>query len=141
MAAPAQLLEFRVRFDDGGCVSCAGSLEGRLRRVRGVETVTLDVERGIVELKLAADNGIRLAPLMSRIEQGGAKALETRLVAKGLLVGEAGARRLELQGGAAGQVCLLEGDTGDRVGPATIEADLLDAAEVRLRVVSIRPAQ
>ncbi len=78
---------------------------------------------------------------MSRIEQGGAKALETRLVAKGLLVGEAGARRFELQGGAAGQVCLLEGDTGDRVGPATIEADLLDAAEGRLRVVSIRPVQ
>ena len=141
MAAPAQFLEFRIRFDDGGCLSCAESLASRLQRVRGVETVTLDLERGIVKLKLAADNGVRLAPLMSRIEQGAAKALETRLVAKGLLVDGADGRRLELQGEAAGQVYSLEGETGDRLGPATIEADLLDATEGRLRVVSIHPAQ
>ena len=141
MAALAQFLEFRIRFDDGGCLSCAESLERRLQRVRGVETVKLDLEQGIVELKLAADNGVRLAPLMSRIEQGAAKALETRLVAKGMVVDAGGARRLDLQGEAAGQVYLLEGDMGDRLGQATIEADLLDAAEGRLRVVSIRPAQ
>lgn len=61
MAVPAQFLEFRIRFHDGGCLSCAQSLESRLQRVRGVETVTLDLEQGIVELKLAADNGVRLA--------------------------------------------------------------------------------
>jgi copper chaperone CopZ len=141
IAAPAQFLEFRVRFDDGGCLSCAESLEERLERVRGVETATLDLERGIVEFKLAADNRVRLAPLMSRIEQGAAKALETRLVAKGVVVDDAGVRRLELQGAAAGQVYFLEGDTGDQLGPAVIEADLLDAVEGRLRVVSIRPAE
>ena len=141
LAAPAQFLEFRVRFDDGGCLSCAESLEGRLQRVRGVETVTLDLERGIIELKLAADNRVRLAPLMSRIEQGAAKALETRLVAKGILVDDGGARKIELQGEAAGQVYLLEGDTGSQLGPAVIEADLLDAVEGRLQVVSIRPVR
>jgi copper chaperone CopZ len=141
LAAPAQFLEFRVRFDDGGCLSCVESLEDRLRRVRGVERVTLDVELGIVELKLAADNAVRLAPLLSRIEQGAAKALETTLVAKGELIDVAGVRQIELQGQAAGQIYLLEGDTGDQVGPAVIEADLLDAVAGRLRVVSIRPVQ
>ena len=139
MAAPAQFLEFRVRFDDGGCLSCAESLEGRLQRVRGVETVTFDLELGIVELKLAADNGVRLAPLMSRIEQGAAKALETRVVAKGVLVDDAGVRKLALQGEAAGQVYWLEGDASGQLGPVVIEADVLDALEGRLRVVSIRP--
>jgi hypothetical protein len=141
IAAPAQFLEFRIRFDDSGCLSCAESLQSRLQRVRGVETVTLDLERGIVELKLAADNGVLLAPLMSRIEQGATKALETRLVARGVLVNEAGVRKLALQGQAAGQIYLLEGDTGDHVGPAVIEAVLLDAVEGRLRVVSIRPVE
>lgn len=141
LAAPAQFLEFRVRFDDGGCLSCAESLEGRMQRVRGVETVTLDVERGIIELKLAADNRVRLAPLISRIEQGAAKALETRLVAKGVLVDDAGTRKIELQGQAAGQVYLIEGDTGSQLGPAVIEAGLLDALEGRLQVVSIRLVQ
>ena len=44
IAASAQFLEFRVRFDDGGCVSCAESLEARMQRVHGVETVTLDLD-------------------------------------------------------------------------------------------------
>lgn len=139
LAAPAQFLEFRIRFDDGGCLSCAESLEGRLQRVRGVETVTLDVERGTIVLKLSADNRVRLAPLMSRIEQGAAKALETRLVARGVLVGDAGARKIELEGEAAGQVYLLVGDTGSQLGPAVLEADLVDAVEGRLRVISIHP--
>lgn len=121
-------------------MSCAESLEGRLQRVRGVEKVTLDLERGIVALKLAADNRVRLEPLMSRIEQGAAKALETTVVAQGVLVDESGVRKFELQGEAAGQVYLLEGDTGDRLGPSVIEAELLDAVEGRLRVTSIRVA-
>jgi hypothetical protein len=140
IAAPAQFLEFRIRFDDGGCVTCAESLKGRLERVRGVETVTLNLQQGIVELKLAADNGVRLAPLMSRIEQGAAKALKTTLVAKGMLIDAAGAKKIELQGEAAGQVYLLEGDTGAAKGPVIVHAQVLDAAAGRLRVESIRPA-
>ncbi len=140
IAAPAQFLEFRIRFDDGGCLSCAESLKGRLERVRGVETVTLDVEQGIVELKLAADNGVRLAPLLSRIEQGAAKALETSLVAKGVLVDVAGVRKIELLGEAAGQVYSLEGDTRAAEGPVIVQAHVLDAAAGRLRVESARPA-
>lgn len=140
IGAPAQFLEFRVRFDDGGCLSCAESLEGRLQRVRGVETVTLDLEQGIVKLTLAPDNGVRLAPLLSRIEQGAAKALETTLVAKGVLIHAAGLRKIELQGPAEGQVYLLEGDTGAAEGSVIIEAQVLDAAAGRLRVESVRSA-
>lgn len=140
IGAPAQFLEFQIRFDDGGCFSCAESLQGRLQRVRGVEQVTLDLVRGIIELKLAADNSVRLAPLMSRIEQGAAKALETKLVAKGVLSGAAGARKLELQGQAAGQVYLLEGDTSAAQGPVIVHAQVLDAAAGRLQVSSVSPA-
>lgn len=139
-AAPAQFLEFRVRFDDGGCSSCAESLEGRLQRVRGVETVTLDVERGVVELQLAADNRVRLAPLLSRIEQGAAKALETKLVAKGVLVRAAGVTKIELQGQAADQAYLLEGDTGAVGGSVILHAQVLDAEAGRLQVASVRPS-
>lgn len=141
LAAPAQFLEFRISFDDGGCLSCAESLASRLQRVRGVETVTLDLERGVVELKLAEDNRVRLAPLISRVEQGAAKVLETNLVAKGVLVDEAGSRVLRLQGQADGQVHSLEGDTGGRLGLVIIEARLLDATDGRLQIISIRPAR
>ena len=141
IAAPAQFLEFRIRFDDGGCLSCAESLKDRLQRVRGVQTVTLDLQQGFIELKLAADNRVRLAPLMSRIEQGAARALETKLVAKGVVKTEDGERKLELQGEAAGQVYSLEGDTNTALGLVVVEAEVLDALEGRLRVLSIRPAE
>ena len=140
-AASAQFLEFRVRFDDGGCVSCAESLEARMQRVHGVETVTLDLDKGVIQLKLEADNRVRLAPLMSRIEQGAAKVLETKVVAKGVVMVEDGQRKLELQGQAAGQAYPLEGDTSGTLGPVVIEAELLDALEGRLRVLSIRPVK
>lgn len=136
---PAQFLSFEVRFDDGGCISCAESLEGRMQRVRGVEKVTLDLEKGVIRLELAPDNPVRLVPLMSRIEQGGAKALETKITARGVLNQDG--KSLELSGGAAGQVYFLEGDSAGLLGPVLLEAELLDAAAGRLRLLSIRPVQ
>ena len=141
IAARAQFLEFHVRFDDGGCLSCAESLEGRMQRVRGVETVKLDLEQGVIELKLEPDNRVRLAPLMSRIEQGAAKALQTKLIARGVVMVDDGERKLELQGLAADQSYSLEGDVGATGRLVVVEAELLSALEGRLRVLSIRPVE
>ncbi len=140
-ALSAQFLEFQIRFDAGGCVSCAESLKGRMQRVRGIETVTLDLERGMIRLELAADNRVRLVPLMSRIEQGGARALETKLKAKGVVVEDGSGQKLELQGAATGQTYILGGDTHGLQGPVVVEAELLDGTEGRLEILSIRPAE
>lgn len=140
-ALPAQFLEFQIRFDAGGCVSCAESLKGRMQRVRGIETVTVDLERGMIRLELAADNRVRLVPLMSRIEQGGARALETKLKAKGVVVEDGSGQKLELQGAATGQTYILGGDTHGLQGPVVVEAELLDGTEGRLEILSIRPTE
>lgn len=140
-ALPAQFLEFQIRFDAGGCVSCAESLKGRMQRVRGIETVTLDLERGMIHLELTADNRVRLVPLMSRIEQGGARALETKLKAQGVVVEDGSGQKLALQGAATGQTYTLSGDTHGLQGPVVIEAALLDGTEGRLEILSIRPAE
>jgi hypothetical protein len=138
---PAQFLEFQIQFDDGGCVSGAESLEDRMQRVRGVEMVTLDLAEGLIRLRLAADNRVRLVPLMSRVEQGGAKALTTTLTVKGQLITDGGARKLELLGSAAGQTYTLVGDADGLEGAVIVEAAVLDAANGSLEIVSIRPAE
>ncbi len=135
-ALSAQFLEFQINFDDGGCVSCAESLKGRMERVRGVETVTLNLDEGTIRLELAPDNRVRLVPLMSRVEQGGAKALKTRLTAKGLLTDSG--QTLALQGAAAGQTYAIRRDVDALEGLIVVEATLMDGV---LAVTSIRPAE
>lgn len=86
-----EFLQVDVAFEDVGCASCLESLEGRLGRVRGVERVEIDVAAGVARLYLAVGNKVRLAPLLSRITQGGTKILNTRVLARGMIkAGEAG---------------------------------------------------
>lgn len=136
-ALSAQFLDFQIRFDDGGCVSCAESLEGRMQRVRGVETVTLDLAEGVIRLALSADNRVRLVPLMSRVEQGGAKALETMLTAKGIVMRDRSGQKLVLQGAASGQSYSLSGDLAGLDGVVTVRAKLIAGT---LDIISIRTA-
>ena len=81
----AEFLKVEVTFEDTGCASCIASLEGRLGRVRGVERVQIDAERGVATLHLAPNNRVRLTPLLSRITQDGTKILRTEVETKGTI--------------------------------------------------------
>ena len=80
-----EFLRIDVSFEDIGCASCLESLEGRLRRVRGVERVEIDAAKGVATLYLEPGNKVRLAPLLSRITQDGTKILSTRVKARGTI--------------------------------------------------------
>lgn len=81
----AEFLRVEVAFQDTGCVSCIASLEGRLGRVRGMEKVEIDPDRGVVIMHLAPKNRVRLTPLLARITQGGTKILATKVEARGVI--------------------------------------------------------
>jgi hypothetical protein len=85
----AQFRQLEVSFEDTGCASCVESLEGRLARVRGVEGVDLDAERGVVTLRLQENNRVRLGPLFARITQDGTKITRVAGVAHGVIEGNA----------------------------------------------------
>jgi hypothetical protein len=95
LAAHAEFLRVEVTFQGTDCISCTESLQGRLERVRGVESVALDLERSIVTLGLAAENSVRLAPLLSRITQDGTKISRIEIVAKGAILREEGKLRFQ----------------------------------------------
>ena len=81
----AEFLRVEVAFQDSGCASCIASLEGRLGRVRGMERVENDPDRGVVIMHLAPKNRVRLTPLLARITQDGTKILGTKVEARGVI--------------------------------------------------------
>ncbi len=81
----AEFLRVEVTFQDTGCASCVASLEGRLSRVRGMERVEIDAERGVATIHLAPGNRVRLTPLLSRITLDGTEILGTQVEALGLI--------------------------------------------------------
>jgi hypothetical protein len=84
--AHAEFLRVEVTFQATDCISCTESLAGRLERVRGVESVTLDLDRSLVTMKLEAANKVRLTPLLSRITQDGTNISRTEVVVIGTIV-------------------------------------------------------
>jgi copper chaperone CopZ len=99
-AAPlaAELLETEITFEGTGCVSCAESLEPRLARIRGVESVKLDLERSRVELTLEPGNKARIGPLRLRVTQDGTKILAMTAIVQGAVVEKDGSWTLAVSG-------------------------------------------
>jgi copper chaperone CopZ len=83
--ARGEFLRVEVAFQGTDCLSCTESLQGRLERVRGVETVTLDLDRSVVTMQFETANKVRLVPLLSRITQDGTKISRTEVVVRGTI--------------------------------------------------------
>ncbi len=141
----AEFLRVEVEFQDTGCATCIASLEGRLSRVRGMERVEIDAERGIAVMHLALKNRVRLTPLLSRITQDGTKILGTKVIARGsvestpnglmFVPAQNQSYRLVLVGEAA--KAALEADQVYEVRGSVTEAD--PGGEPRLEAISLEP--
>src|SRR5690242_13824319 len=70
----AQFRTMEITFQGVGCVSCAESLPERVRRIRGVESATVDVAQGVLKVALAQENRVRIEQVRDLIEQDGTKA-------------------------------------------------------------------
>jgi copper chaperone CopZ len=100
LAAPlsAEVLETEIVFEGTGCLSCAESLEPRLKRVRGVESVELDLDKSRIKLKLEPGNQARLGPLRLRVTQDGTKIVEMTAAVQGVAAEKDGAWTLTVTG-------------------------------------------
>ncbi|MEP7367050.1 MAG: hypothetical protein ABI972_27640 [Acidobacteriota bacterium] len=86
-----------IRYTPSGCIDCAQSLEARLRKTRGVEDLTFD-PNGVVTLRLAPANRVRLELIRDFIEQGGEKINRIEFEASGALEAEGEARTFVVSG-------------------------------------------
>ena len=119
-SAPAQFRSFDIAFEDTGCVPCTESLQGRLERVRGVESATIDLEKGLIRLELAEGNRVRLGPLRARITQDGTRIERMAFTAEGQVERRDGKTFLALPAGAFE----IEGETA--VGPAELSGEIVE---------------
>jgi copper chaperone CopZ len=98
LAASAEFRRIDIDFEGTGCASCAESLPERLKRVRGVESAEVDLDRNRVTVHLEPGNKTRLAPLVSRITQDGTKIRRVEAVARGTIARQSGELRFQLSG-------------------------------------------
>lgn len=98
LSASAEFRRVEVDFEGTGCVSCVESLPGRLERVRGVESVEVDLARNRVTIRLEAGNKVRLAPLFSRITQDGTKIRRVETVGRGTIARQGDELRFQPSG-------------------------------------------
>ena len=80
----AEFHHIRITYTPTGCVDCPRSLEGRLKKTRGVEEVKLNPE-GEVTIRLAPGNRARLELIRDFIEQGGERIQTIEVEASGAL--------------------------------------------------------
>src|SRR5689334_6071977 len=79
----AQFRSIEITFEGIGCASCMESLPSRMQRLRGVESATVDAQRGVLTIQLAEQNRVRLEQVRDMVEQDGTKTKTASVTVKG----------------------------------------------------------
>ena len=82
-----EFLRVEVFMRDMSCESCSESLGSALKRLRGVENVTVDFKAGTVAVELAARNRVGVAEVWDAIKRVGFTPGETRIKVRGTVKG------------------------------------------------------
>src|SRR5262245_35418787 len=88
--ATAQIQSIEMYFEGVNCVPCVESMPARAQRIRGVETATADPGKGVLTLRLAAQNRVRIEQIRDLIEQDGTKAKRAVVEVSGTLTEDRG---------------------------------------------------
>ena len=90
LPAQAQFLTIDLTVDGMDCVSCVAGLDTKLKRLRGVESVTVNAAKNLVSLKLAAANSVRIDRIRDDIKGIGFTPKRATITAIGKTIKEAG---------------------------------------------------
>ena len=121
----AQFLSIDVGFQGIGCVSCIESLPDRVKRLRGVESATVDAEHAILKLQLSSPNRVRLEQVRDMIEQDGTKVRKAAVRVKGELARRDGKWMLQPEG-ASVAYAVEATDSSLTPGVKTIAGEVVD---------------
>lgn len=96
-----QLRVVEIGFEGIGCASCIESMPARISRFRGVESATVDAQKAVVTVKLAATNRVRIEQLRDAIEQDGTKVKYADIEAAGSIAKDGDKWLLRMDGNPA----------------------------------------
>ena len=96
-AASAEFLRIEQSLTALDCASCAQSLAGRMKRMRGVESAELTPD-GFLRLELKRDNTVRLETIRDLAKGGGFTPKEAKVKVRGKAVETGGKWELQIEG-------------------------------------------
>ncbi len=138
-----------MNFTGVNCASCVESLPGRLKRIRGVDEVRVNAERGAVVVELAGENRVRPEQIRDAIQQDGTRVSAAKVVVRGTLSETQGRPTLKPSGSAQSHELLLDSTrralweslraTPDRLVRVEGEARLTAPAPWPIRVEALVP--
>ena len=79
-------------------MTCAYAVRGALKKISGVESVEVSLNKGLATMKLAPGNTVRLDQVWDTIKNNGFTTKETRVVARGEVSNVKGKLRFKLTG-------------------------------------------
>ena len=95
---PAEYLRIEYIARNMDCASCVDSLDGRLKKIKGVKSAESKPQEGRVTVVLAPENTVRLERVRDDIKNAGFPVGEARVVVRGRIVTAEGKWRLEVAG-------------------------------------------
>jgi len=80
------------------CAPCAHAIHVSMKGIRGVQTVDVDLNTGLVSIKLAAGNAAALRQFNEAVEKNGFTHKDANVIVRGTLSGTVSAPFLEVSG-------------------------------------------
>jgi copper chaperone CopZ len=96
----AEMQQVQITATGLDCASCARAMVAAVKKLDGVESVDVSVEKGFVAITLAADNKVTLPQLRRTIRSNGHETKEAHIAGRGRIVERDGKPILDLLNGA-----------------------------------------
>lgn len=98
LAAHAEYEQVNLTVFGMDCAPCAHAIHVSMKGIQGVNTVDVDLNTGLVSIKLAPGNGAAMRQFNEAVEKNGFTHKDANVVARGQLTGSAQAPFLEVTG-------------------------------------------
>lgn len=100
----AELRRVQISVTGLDCASCARAVSAAVKKLDGVESVDVSLEKGSVDIKLKADNQVTLPQLRRTIRSNGNETRDATIAGRGRIVDRDGKPVLDLLNGATMEV-------------------------------------
>jgi copper chaperone CopZ len=98
IAAHAEYEQVNLTVFGMDCAPCAHAIHVSMKGIQGVDTVGVDLNTGLVSVKLSAGNGAAMRQVNEAVEKNGFTHKDAQVIVRGQLSGSASAPFLDVTG-------------------------------------------
>jgi cation transport ATPase len=131
LSARAEYQQVNLTVFGMDCAPCAHAIHVSMKGIQGVNTVDVDLNTGLVSIKLSPGNSASMRQFNQAVERNGFTHKDAEIMARGVLSGTATAPVLEVAGTMDKYVLTPSGaaaDVGSLIGKTVMVAGVLPQA-------------